>query len=409
MSARDIAYQQVKKSQGFYPYFSDEDKLKGEFLLCSECFSDEGLHLDAGNIGIVNMSACKNCQSLAGKKLTKQIIRELCYRFFVRGTIEQFEYGGFPLIQMNEEHFQESDISVSAWLEKDVKVIEATGEIGLFYYGPRFWMVGEIEPLKALQKSEEIDSVVDRILNVYPKNILTEDHSFYRVRRNPKKPYDFAEYDSAPDGLGGASRFDGNGGPVLYASPDLELCIHECRATVEDDLYVAKLVPTRPLMFLNLAEVIFEEERDHFTSLDLSIHFLFLAKSHSYPICSHIARRIRKAGFDGIIYPSYFSNPRTGAIPFETIFGMSIRYIEDMKEYAQSRIVPNVLLFGRPIEDDKVRVHSVNKVLINSVKYELSFGPALQESMKEKDAQEKFVENRRAELTRDVMDQWNQD
>jgi hypothetical protein len=27
----------------------------------------------------------------------------------------------------------------------------------------------------------------------------------------------------------------------MYASPDLEVCVHECRVTAEDDLYVATL------------------------------------------------------------------------------------------------------------------------------------------------------------------------
>jgi len=39
---------------------------------------------------------------------------------------------------------------------------------------------------------------------------------------------------------------------VLYGSPDLELCIHECRATVVDNLLVGKLVVnyTKPLFVL---------------------------------------------------------------------------------------------------------------------------------------------------------------
>jgi RES domain len=43
------------------------------------------------------------------------------------------------------------------------------------------------------------------------------------------------------DRLAGNGRLDSPGFPVMYASPDLEVCVHECRVTREDDLYVATL------------------------------------------------------------------------------------------------------------------------------------------------------------------------
>lgn len=308
---------------------------------------------------------------------------------------------------MNEEHVGKTDVEISDWLQNDVRLIESAGEIGLFYYGARFWMFGEIEPLKALQDPMAMDEVIDRILQLYPKHILNENHPCYRVRVNPSVPHDPSQYDSPPEGYVGNNRFDSNGSSVLYASPDLELCVHECRANLEDELYVAKLVPTRPLYFLNLAAIIYEENPDYFISLDLAIHFLFLAGKHAYPICAHIARRIRKAGFDGIIYPSYFSNTRTGAIPFETINGQSIRYIQPLEEYAQSKTVPNLILFGRPVEEGKLIVHSINKLVINAIKYDLSFGPAnTKMPVSEKD-QENFILKRRMELATNCLALWN--
>ena len=37
-------------------------------------------------------------------------------------------------------------------LKKDMKMIESAIGLRFFYYGPRLWMIGENEPLKALQK-----------------------------------------------------------------------------------------------------------------------------------------------------------------------------------------------------------------------------------------------------------------
>jgi hypothetical protein len=351
-------------------------KSKTTYLICSDCFFDEGLKLDSIRIGIKNDGECPHCKSRNGYKLTKNLVRTLCYRFFVRGTITKCNYGGFPLIQFNEQHFSNSEINVSPWLENDVNLIESIGKIGLFYYGPRFWMFGEIEPLKSLQRKKMRLSVIDRILNEYPQRIISNEDFFYRLRINPKVPYEISEYDSPPDKYLGKGRLDDKDFPVLYASQDLELCVHECRATVNDDIFISKLKPTKRLKLINLTELIYELNVTEFESLDIAIHFLFLAGKHSYKICREIAKAALSRGFDGIIYPSYFSYIRTGMVPFDTVYGISIRRINQLKRFAKSQIIPNIALFGRPIKEDFIKVDCINRVLINLVDYKLSFGPA---------------------------------
>lgn len=373
MANFNIAHEKLLQTQGMYPYFDENNKFSGDHLLCSECFNDEGLRLTAQGIGIKDYNQCVNCGSVKGEKLTKELIRELGYLFFVRGTIERFKYGGFPLIQMNE--LRESDIRVSNWLKNDVELIEKFAGVGLFYFHPRFWMLGEITPLKSLQNPEEIEGIVERVLEKYPTFYLTEEHPFYRIRLNPERPQECGQYDSPPEGLGGDNRFSNAGLTVLYASPDIEVCIHECRATTEDKLYSAKLIPKTTLKMLNLATLIKEEGVDEFESLDMAIHFLFLAGKHSYPICGDIARRIYERGYDGIIYPSYFSYVRTGAIPFDTILGMSIRIVEPLTDFAAAQIIPNIALFGRPIAEGKVTVKCINRIMLNGIRYEMTFGP----------------------------------
>ncbi len=353
----------------------DEQK-NTEILLCSDCFHDEGLRIDAFKIGIDNNDACPKCKSTSGHKLTKGLVQDLCYRFFVRGTILKLDYGGAPLIQFNQQHFNKTDIDISPWLVDDVKLIEQAGEIGMFYYGPRFWMLGEVEPLKSLQKEDERSVIIEKILTAYPVRELSDKEYFYRLRVNPKVSHDFGEYDTAPDELLGKNRFDDIGFPVLYGSPDLELCIHECRTTVEDNLFVAKLVPTQKLKVLDLSVLLEEEGVTEFESIDIAIHFLFLAGKHSYDICRQIALKAKEKGFDGIIYPSYFSYIRTGAFPFETVYGISIRRFPQLIDYAQSQSIPNLALFGRPVNENKVTVDCINKVVINRVIYDITFGPA---------------------------------
>ena len=140
-------------------------------------------------------------------------------------------------------------------------------------------------------------------------------------------------------------------------------------------MFVAKLVPNQNLKMLDLSKLI-EDNTTEFESIDIAIHFLFLAGEHSYKICREIAIAAKDTGFDGIIYPSYFSYARTGAIPFDTIYGISIRRFPQLKEYAESQSIPNVAIFGRPIKDKKMNVECINRVVINRVKYDLTFGPA---------------------------------
>lgn len=379
MADFDIAHKKMMETQGRAFHHTTLDN-ELHYVLCSDCFRDEGLKINAFQIGEENDGVCINCHSTEGRKLTKDAVRTVCYQFFVVGTIQRFDYGGCPSIQCNEQHFNNSEIEVSPWLVNDVKLIEQAGEIGLFYYGPRFWMFGEIEPLKELQDEVERDKVIDRILKTYPVKELSEQEYFYRTRLNPKVPHDVTEYDTAPDEFVGNNRLDAVGFPVLYASPDLELCVHECRATADDDLFVGKLVPAQKLKLLDLSVLILEENTTEFESLDMAIHFLFLAGKHAYGICRKIARKAYEYGYDGLIYPSYFSCVRMGIVPFDTVYGLSIRVIPQLQEYAQSQSVPNVALFGRPVREGKVTVDCINKVRINSVRYDLSFGPAFQKS-----------------------------
>lgn len=345
-------------------------------LLCSNCFRDEGLKIDAYKIGINNDDKCPRCKSTRGHKLTKGLIQELCYSYFVRGTFFKNNYGGAPLIQFNSQHFNKIEIDFSPWLQNDVKLIEQAGEIGMFFYGPRLWMLGEVEPLMSLDKEDERNQIIERILIEYPIRELTDKDYFYRLRVDPEVPHDFSEYDAPPDEYLGKNRFDDIGFPVLYGSPDLELCLHECRTTVDDNLFMAKLVPSRKLKVLDLTKVLQEEGVSEFESIDIAIYFLFLAGEHSYHICRQIALKAKEKGLDGIIYPSYFSYIRTGKVPFETILGVSIRSFSQLKDYAQSQSIPNLALFGRPINDNKITVDCINKVVMNKISYDVSFGPA---------------------------------
>jgi hypothetical protein len=309
-------------------------------------------------------------------KLSRKSVAELTQQFFVWGTIQRLKYGASPTVQFNKRQGT-TTINVAPWLEPDLRLIERTLQVGFFHYGPRLWMVGEVEPLKALQELNTRAEVISRILNEYPGRILDTDECFYRLRKAPAHPDDFNQYDPPPDEKLGEGRFDTAELPILYGSQDLEVCLHECRVAAEDEVYIATLVPRRRLRLLNLAEALWEEHVTEFESLDMAVHMLFLAGRHSYEVSREIASAAQKRGFDGLVYPSYFTLLRTGATPFETTFGISHRRLPGIREHARKNTISNLALFGRPVADGSLAVQCINRVTLNKVEYRLHFGPLL--------------------------------
>jgi RES domain len=344
-----------------------------DVIACSECFTDQGLKLDAKQIGFEDIRVCPNCSNDKGRKLSISELSELAHRFFVWGSFLRCKYGAVPLIQFNEH--QKTSIEFSPWLKTDVEIFERLLGIGFFDYGPRLWMIGEVEPLKALHTTNKRLSIVERIIGEYPKRVITPHESFYRIRKNPKIPSNPLEYDSPPSDIAGDGRLDTKKNPVLYASQDLQVCVHECRVTAEDELYVATLKPKRPLKLLDLSILLREDNITEFESLDMAVHMLFFAAKHSYKITRSIAIRVQANGFDGVVFPSYFSLLRIGVMPFQTLYGLSLRSIPEFQEYEQNKAIPNLAIFGRPIERGDITIECINKLILNRVSYDIHFGP----------------------------------
>lgn len=347
---------------------------ESSYVACSECFNDVGLKLDAKNIGTSNEDECPTCLKDGGRKLSSAQLEHLAHRFFVWGSLHRCDYGAAPVVQFNEH--QKTTIDVSPWLKDDIKIFEKALGIGFFHYGPRLWMVGEVEPLKDLQNTETMNSVVDRIINEYPTKTIDKHEIFYRIRKTPNNPDNWTEYDSPPEHVESFGRLNSKETSILYVSPDLDVCVHECRVTAEDDLFVATLHPKEQLRLLDLSILLKEEAVTEFESLDMAVHMIFLAAKHSYEITRSIASSAKKAGYDGIIYPSYFSLLQRGIMPFQTVYGISNRRIPQYQEMEQAITIPNIAIFGHPLKEGKVIVKSINRLILSKVEYNYHFGPA---------------------------------
>jgi hypothetical protein len=359
-------FQKLQMITEYFIQFMNRRKINNN-LLCSECFKDEGLKLDSFQIGILNNQKCPNCKSINGKKLNENLIEKLIYRFFISGTVHKVEYGAAPLIKYNSYHYKKTEVDFGELLNQDVKLLEQILKIGFFHYGPRLWTLGHIEPLEDLRSLTNRNKIVERIIAGYPIKFLGVQESFYRIRKNPDFPINCDQYDSNPNP--GSGRLDSEDFPVLYGSQDLEVCIHECRVTVSDELYIAKLKPTSRLKLLDLTKEVNEKFNTEFESLGIAVSMIHSAGSYSYEITKSIAKSVKKSGFDGIIYPSFFSSVRTGS---------SGDFVSKFKESSEniSYIIPNIALFGFPVKEEKIIVQNINKLILDKVEYTISFGPA---------------------------------
>ena len=224
-------------------------------IACSSCFVNEGLQLDAIRLGMEDPSPCPRCAGKEGRKLTSGQLARLAQDFFVWGSVHRSTYGAAPRIQFNGA--RETDIDLPGSFGADVAVFEDVLGIGFFLYGPRLWMLGEIEPLKALRCEGTRDAVIERIVHEYGTRTLTQHDKFYRIRKDPDEPSHDEQYDSPPPGHANG-RLDTAEKPALYASPDFQTCLHECRVTAEDDLYAATLCPARDLELLDVTTLLDE-------------------------------------------------------------------------------------------------------------------------------------------------------
>ncbi|WP_198942658.1 RES family NAD+ phosphorylase [Methyloprofundus sedimenti] len=331
------------------------------------------MRLDAWRLGVEEKANCPNCGDSEGRKLSEKSLEQLAHRFFVWGSLHKYDFGTAPVIQFNQH--QETSIDVSPGLRNDIHLFEKLLDVGFFHYSPRLWMVGEIEPLKDLQDERNQRAIIKRIFAEYPTRPLGNSHQLYRIRKSPRSPGSDSEYDSPPIEFASSGRLDDQAFPALYTSEDLDVCLHECRVTAEDDIYLATLQPVNQLKMLDLTVLIKEENVTEFESLDLAMHMLFLAASHAYPITRNISRAAKERGYDGIIYPSYFSLLRLGIMPFQTTYGLSHRRIPQYQDYEQHTAIPNAAIFGHPIADGKLKIKCINRLVLSQVAYDIRFGP----------------------------------
>jgi hypothetical protein len=323
-------------------------------LVCSNCFRDAGLRYEAERIGRSLSKACPNCGSPSGTKLTKGDLFRLRDRFFRHATAPH-GVGGYhvPVLEINSTGDVDDDVDMSKNTWTDWLLIKSKLGGRLFYNAPALWKIGITEHYDS--NAEVTEETIADVVGQLAITTLTSDSAFFRIRKNLRGPsiYDSLQYDAPPAGEARPCwRFDDASNPILYASPSLSVCIHECRILLTDRIVAATLVPNRDLRLAELSGNYIQTPRSPFEDLT---HFFngLVFSAETYDVCRRLAKAVQKSlNVEGIIYKSFFTT---------VIDGPAINYA----------------IFGHPIEDGRLAVTSINQVRLDEIRYQYCLGPAL--------------------------------
>jgi hypothetical protein len=286
---------------------------------------------------------------LEGAKLTRISLENTCVEFFVRGSVYSGKGWFAPMLQFN--HYDRPiDVVGRSQLREDIRRLSEAFGVKVFLYGPPSWMFGKPADEGGDQSWEVSD--YQKICDYYNERELDCEATLFRVQRNIEFTPEDARFCSPPEKVRTTyGRFDSADLPVLYCSLDVETCLHESRVSLEDDIFVATMHPTRTLRLLDLTDPTEDFEVSPF--VDPRIWLKSLIYDHgSYNVCQNLAAHIYSLGYDGFIVESYFKQ-------------------------AAHALHSNICLFGRPVVSGLVGVEGVNKVSLHNVSYEYGFGPAV--------------------------------
>ncbi len=341
--------------------------MSGDFPLCSECFKNEGLRVEAYKLGILSDESCTNCGASSGRKLDRDGVHKLFDEFYV--------YGSRPAVYLPRVFTwgknEGDDIQFEATAEEDRQTFRSILGLEVSRHAPRLFEMGyteirsDIEEVVRTSPQEAPESAVAKLRSALERLIaagagthIETDQKLFRARISPSRPLDPAEYDSPPLDLSRAGRFACPDSQNLSAAFDIETCLIEIKPSIADIIHnrvcVATLVPVRRIRVLDLTQLDVRHDRSAFATM----HGLFEPNDYSYQLTQLLAAKARAQGYEGVVYPS----------AMECASGHHGRW-------------KNAVLFGAPVSGQTLKVGSINRVCIQRVNYEFSLGPLWEENV----------------------------
>ena len=332
------------------------------YVLCSDCFQNVGLSLEASKVASLEASSgrCPNCGSTDGHLLDSRELELLLSSFFRHGSRLLGSGTTEPIYTVVPRDPDLAPVPFDLTLQGDYDLIQSHCERTVRLHAPRLVLLGITETSEDIEASlgdlneparlnYGLRSAFDKIVSACHIRTVPHGARLYRIRKNAGHPLDQSSYDTPPSGIRQDARFSCDGFPVFYAAFDIETSIHECAVSLADEVSLATLHCERKLELLDFLDL--RPDDEFLPDVGHYLDSLFTGRSErDYRICQLLARRLMEHQVDGFIYPSYYS-PVLG------------------------RARGNVAIFGYPLQEGDLTVRSLNRIRLDSVKYEYTFGP----------------------------------
>lgn len=322
-------------------------------VACADCFRNDGLRHVLSRYGKGSSDHCPRCSSSAGAKLDPDTLEAAASEFFVQGSVAPETLA--PVYQVNR--LNPYPATLDPTLAADAELLRTVTGLVVFEYGPPLWQLGHTDHYDAFAEGDPA-SAADAMVRGGTATTIHAGTALYRIRRNlavGPDVLDPATFDPPGDQVARQpGRWDELGSPVLYVSDDVELCLHECRVALSDEIVLVTLVAARDLRLLDLSQGLATTGPTRFGDGALFADFMSRSRREDWlGICRAMAAAARRAGYDGLRYSSYYS--------FAMDAGAGL----------------NLALFGRPLAERTLSLRSVNRVRLTAISYGYALGPAL--------------------------------
>ncbi len=323
-------------------------------IACLACFSNHGFRLVAEKYAYDHQGSCPQCSIDSSHKLDVVALRQAMIDFFVTGSYLVETYAS--AYQVNDSNPNSARFDKT--LSRDAALSSRLTGLVVFDYGPPMWRFGATNHYYAFEDGgARRKQAAQSVISAAKKTDIRPGTMLYRVRLNPIADESIVTpsvFDPPPSNIKReAGRWDDLKSSVLYVADDIELCLHECRTTISDEIVVATLSPTRTLKVIDLSSPIEETGPTPFDDQNVFVGIMCRSRGRWLDYCREISREALAAGYDGIRYASYYAQSK-----------------HDYKSL-------NLAIFGRPLQDGVLELKSVNRLRITDMTYKYDFGPVL--------------------------------
>ena len=297
---------------------------------------------------IFGTSFLRKCLNECAHGVSNNKIDDALHRYFnfVSHKVGYYMAGNKYLVYRHGEEFSNC-LGVSDDLEYDLKEIHRIFGVQITYGSPRLFVYGIFNKMNIYEESflDRAD-VCAEIFQKARKAILPDGYNLFRIRNNLTS-LNSHEFDSNPDFSAKKGRFDLGNMPVFYCSDDVATCIYEARMLAGDDATLATYRIIKELTIVDLTTI-----SDHDNGPHESIRVILYALTnsrYSHKNLQILSNAAHEGGFHGIKYRSFYSQ---------------------ICEHDTSSYV----IFGSPMKDGAMTLHSLNQVNIRKIDIEYDLG-----------------------------------